>query len=143
MLAAIRLVRPSYVIVENVAALLDGDLGVVLGDLAALGYDAEWHCIPAVALGYNHERDRVWIIAHAEGVRRRWGRDGWTFSQSDELKRLGEGKRRPREAQPRPVGVADGIPDWSHRIGALGNSVIPDIPEIIGKAILQAEGLNP
>ena len=43
--------RPRFVIVENVAALLGRGLGDVLGDLAALGYDAEWHCIPASAVG--------------------------------------------------------------------------------------------
>src|SRR5690554_653526 len=42
---------PRYVIVENVAALLSRGLDRVLRDLAALGYDAEWHCIPASALG--------------------------------------------------------------------------------------------
>lgn len=55
-------VRPRYVIVENVAALLGRGHGEVLGDLAALGYDAEWHCIPAAAVGAPHRRDRVWII---------------------------------------------------------------------------------
>src|ERR1700730_2965674 len=55
-------VRPSYVIVENVAALLARGLDRVLGDLAALGFDAEWHCIPASAVGAPHRRDRVWII---------------------------------------------------------------------------------
>ena len=39
--------RPRYVIVENVAALLSRGLGDVLGSLAAVGYDAEWHCVPA------------------------------------------------------------------------------------------------
>lgn len=56
-------IRPRYVIVENVAALLGRGLGDVLGDLAALGYDAEWHCIPASAVGAPHQRDRVWIVA--------------------------------------------------------------------------------
>src|SRR5690242_16109830 len=53
--------RPRYVIVENVAALLSGPseqpgewFGVVLGDLATLGFDAEWHCIPASAIGARH-----------------------------------------------------------------------------------------
>jgi DNA (cytosine-5)-methyltransferase 1 len=41
------LVQPAYVIVENVSALLSRGLDAVLGDLAAVGYDAEWHCIPA------------------------------------------------------------------------------------------------
>lgn len=59
--------RPRYAIVENVAALLSGDrgrwFGRVLGDLAALGYCIEWHCIPASNLGAPHRRDRAWIIA--------------------------------------------------------------------------------
>jgi DNA (cytosine-5)-methyltransferase 1 len=63
--------RPAYVIVENVAALLGRGLGTVLGDLAALGFDAEWHCIPASAVGAPHRRDRVWIVAHPN---RRHGR---------------------------------------------------------------------
>jgi DNA (cytosine-5)-methyltransferase 1 len=50
--------RPRYVIVENVAALLGRGLERVLGDLAALGFDAEWHCIPASAVGAPHRRDR-------------------------------------------------------------------------------------
>ena len=58
-------VRPRYVIVENVAALLGRGLERVLGDLAALGFDAEWHCIPASAVGAPHRRDRVWIVAYA------------------------------------------------------------------------------
>lgn len=58
--------RPSYVIVENVAALLSRGLGDVLGDLAAIRYDAEWHCIPASYVGAPHDRDRIWIIAHPE-----------------------------------------------------------------------------
>ena len=62
-------VRPRYVIVENVAALLGRGLERVLGDLAALGFDAEWHCIPASAVGAPHRRDRVWIVADAAGAR--------------------------------------------------------------------------
>jgi DNA (cytosine-5)-methyltransferase 1 len=57
-------VRPRWVIVENVSALLGRGLGDVLGDLAALGYDAEWHCIPAAYVGAPHRRDRIWIVAY-------------------------------------------------------------------------------
>ena len=60
-------VRPRYVIVENVAALLGRGLDRVLGDLAALGFDAEWHCIPASAVGAPHRRDRLWLVAYAAG----------------------------------------------------------------------------
>ena len=54
--------RPRYVIVENVAALLARGMGTVLGDLSSLGYDAEWHVIPASAVGAPHRRERVWIV---------------------------------------------------------------------------------
>jgi DNA (cytosine-5)-methyltransferase 1 len=67
--------RPRYVIVENVSALLGRGLHRVLGDLAALGFDAEWHCIPASAVGAPHRRDRIWIIAHAVSRVRDWRTD--------------------------------------------------------------------
>jgi DNA (cytosine-5)-methyltransferase 1 len=35
--------------------------------------------------------------------------------------------------------VANGVPDRAHRLAALGNAVVPQIPELIGRAILQAE----
>ena len=63
----VRELRPAFVIVENVAALLGRGLGDVLGDLASLGYDAWWDCIPASAVGAPHRRDRLWIVAYARG----------------------------------------------------------------------------
>ena len=72
---AIEALTPRYVIIENVAALRSRGLDQVLGSLAAIGYDAEWHCIPASAVGAPHRRDRVWIVAYAESTRT-WGNDG-------------------------------------------------------------------
>lgn len=60
----IRILRPWYVIVENVAGLRNAGMGRVIGALAALGYVGEWDCIPASILGAPHERDRVWIVGH-------------------------------------------------------------------------------
>jgi len=62
---AIRELRPRYVFVENVSALLARGVDRVLGDLASLGYNAEWECIPASAVGAPHRRDRVWLVAYA------------------------------------------------------------------------------
>lgn len=64
---ALRVVRPRIAVLENVAALLSRGLDVVLRDLASVGYDAEWHCIPASAVGAPHRRDRIWIIADPRG----------------------------------------------------------------------------
>jgi DNA (cytosine-5)-methyltransferase 1 len=74
--------RPRYVLVENVSALLARGLGAVLGELAALGYDAEWDCLPASAFGAPHQRDRLWLVAYpgGDGVRQfaeRDQRQGW------------------------------------------------------------------
>ncbi len=63
---ALCVVRPRHGIVENVAALLSDGMGTVLGDLAEGGIDAEWDCVPALAVGAPHERDRVWIVTHAD-----------------------------------------------------------------------------
>jgi DNA (cytosine-5)-methyltransferase 1 len=63
--------RPRYVIVENVAALRSRGLGSVLGEMAALGYDAEWDCVPASAIGAPHRRDRIWLVAYPSSERGR------------------------------------------------------------------------
>ena len=57
-------IRPKYAIIENVANLRSTGLISVLQDLWEIGYDAEWHCIPASAFGAPHRRDRIWIIAY-------------------------------------------------------------------------------
>ncbi|WP_372570383.1 DNA cytosine methyltransferase [Ruegeria jejuensis] len=65
----LRMVRPRLALLENVAALLNRGMGTVLGSLAAIGYDAEWHCVPLSAHGAPHRRDRVCILAYPEGER--------------------------------------------------------------------------
>ena len=57
-------IKPKAVIIENVAALRSRGLDVVLRDLNEVGYDAEWHCIPASHCGASHSRDRIWILAY-------------------------------------------------------------------------------
>jgi DNA (cytosine-5)-methyltransferase 1 len=132
--------RPRFALVENVAALLNRGMGRVLGDLAEIGYDAEWHCIPAYYAGPPQPRDRVWIVAYdpswIEQSRRTSGdivglqslvlREGWPANDYAD--------------QPNIPGVAWRVPNRFHRISALGNAVVPQIPELIGKAILAAEG---
>ena len=64
-------VRPTFVYVENSPILTSRGLGVVLGDLAEMGYDAEWGVLGAADVGANHERERIWIVAHDNSQRRR------------------------------------------------------------------------
>jgi len=67
---AICSLRPKFVLVENVSALLTRGLDIVLGDLAQVGYDAEWHCITAASVGAPHRRDRIFILAYSNSRRR-------------------------------------------------------------------------
>lgn len=62
-------IRPRYAIIENVRGLLSCGIEIVLRDLAALGYDAEWEVLPAAALGAPHHRERVFIVAYPDGQR--------------------------------------------------------------------------
>ena len=81
-------VRPRFVFVENSPMLTSRGLGRVLGDLAAMGFDAKWGVLGAADIGANHQRDRIWIVAKRDrqishslhnGV-------GWGKQQSKSLK---------------------------------------------------------
>ena len=65
----VREVRPRYVFVENSPMLTSRGLGRVLGDLAEMGFDAEWGVVSASDTGAPHLRERIWIVAHAMRVR--------------------------------------------------------------------------
>ena len=67
----IREVEPRYVYVENSPALTFRGLDIVLGDLAALGFDAEWGVLGASDIGAPHKRERIWIVASANADRSR------------------------------------------------------------------------
>ena len=146
-------IRFDYIILENVAELLSGPndnagawFARILADLASIGYDAEWQNIPASALGAAHRRERIWIIAYPQCA-------GWqgpiaddcifisTFTpfaihfdgSLDGWCRLAERSAPIRSGNGLPVGVE------RSRIKACGNAVVPQIPELIGRAILAAE----
>ena len=84
-------IRPRYAIFENVTALLSGDNGKwferVLWDISQVGYDAEWHCIPASELGAHHHRDRVWIICYPQHTR-------WDATEVREGNQKGNGSHK-------------------------------------------------
>jgi DNA (cytosine-5)-methyltransferase 1 len=134
--------RPSWVVIENVSALRSRGLDRVLGEIAALGFDAEWHCIPASAVGAPHERDRIWIVAYPYGRYRDWRSGvlevGWIALKSQTAKD-GEPEGVQWRAEPDVGRVAYGVPARLERLTALGNALVPQIPEIIGKAIMSAK----
>ena len=135
---AIRIIRelqPKIALMENSAALLGRGMGRVVGALAEIGYDAEWHCIPASHVGAPHNRDRVWIIAYPIGCE--WGNESY----------YGAVGRVGREQQSFPWdqdwevalrefrGMDDGTSYRVDRVDTIRNSVVPQIPELIARRI--------
>ena len=160
-------VRPKYTIFENVAGLLTGESGRwfdrLLCDLAEGGFILEWECIPASSIGAPHHRDRVYGIAYPSEV-------GWLgiFSKADLKVERNMGKhsgadwfgcgagswsdwqaktRQEIFSQPLIARKNDGFSGWMDRNSRLGNSIVPEIPERIGRAIMAVtypmEGQNP
>ena len=62
LIRTIRMVRPKFFILENVSALINNGLDIVLRDIYEAGYDAEWCCIPSSFVGACHQRDRWWLV---------------------------------------------------------------------------------
>jgi DNA (cytosine-5)-methyltransferase 1 len=217
-LKAIREIRPGYAVIENVSALTNRGLWVVLADLAKEGYDAEWTDIRASDVGAPHRRERIFIVAYPNKSRLDRGiinpfqegyetfREGWDRPQcviksdgnnqrdvadpqrqrcdagcdnerehpnsaegqhNEEAEQLrqgfrsvtsessyvsnpniqrweGRGKTEIRfkelwdgwwAAEPDVGRVANGIPFRVDRIKCLGNAVVPQVAEVIAKAI--------
>jgi len=206
----VRVLRPRYMLVENVpTVLVRGDDGVVpldliAGDLAEIGYDLRWDCVPAASLGAPHRRDRWFGIAYpqreqlrlepvgelgagsapvavvdgaerhladATGDGRRQGRargpagDGahWSAVWPQALAHT-EGQRRSAlrtystgetwaddiaghagqrrgadtwAVEPGVGRVADGVPSRVDRLRALGNAVVPQVAEHVGRLIVE------
>lgn len=134
-------VGPGFVLVENVAGLvMGGGIGIVLGALDELGYDAVWDSVSAADVGAPHERERVWVVAHAKrlgGIP--WGqaipkskRDMGGLQLPDSkgywngLRTEGATKETIWKVYPGPFlhRVADGMADWPYRIKQCGNGVV-------------------
>lgn len=201
----VRELRPRFVLVENVPGLLSAGMGEVLGDLAGLGYDAEWESLPASAFGAPHRRDRVFIVAYSATLlgiaigggkpnrilsevlanteidgRQPWGpRDTTERTPGREFNRGGIGSELPDVAGQGPsdgpasrifpsdtqgqgwmdaeferrcrawwsvesdVGrVAHGTSKRVDRLRCLGNSVVPQVAEWLGRRILETSTMG-
>lgn len=150
----IRSVGPRYVLLENVSALVRDAraFGAVLGDLHALGFDAEWATLRASDFGAPTNRERVYVLAYAAGVNRlsrdRMGAGGiWMSPLATRGLRgldLAEKRTAAREwlaTEPRVDRLVDGVPDQSHRLRVIGNAVVPAVTEHLGRLIVEDASL--
>lgn len=168
--------RPKWVIIENVGNLTNLGLGIVLRDLAKIGYDAEWHCIRASDVGLPHKRERLFIVSYPSKQRfdGHFEQDG--HLQIDKERHLAEmdSERAKCFFESFEAGqvlsygqlkaelcsfpsqfttiselrrVTDGVSskldekDRRRRIKQLGNAVVPQIAEAIGRMILRYKEL--
>lgn len=132
--AVIEHVQPAAVLIENVPGLRQSGLRIVLADLARLGFDAEWSTLSACAVGAPHMRKRLFVLAHANGE----GSQGHGAERG-----LGEGGGEIEAAgcdwwatEPDVGRVANGIPDRVDRLRTLGNSVVPQVAEWVGRRLM-------
>jgi DNA (cytosine-5)-methyltransferase 1 len=181
--------RPRYVLVENVPGLYTAGGSEVLADLATLGYDAEWHSIPATAVGAPHIRYRFFLVAYTSspgrqqisgstyenegqhaggspeetdqltgnGQRNRpgimantpgvfgkefsWDEPGrfLSYNEPPEIQHYQRRENSPTnwwEFEPNVGRVAHGVPSRVDRLRGLGNAVVPQLAEWIGRRIL-------
>lgn len=152
----VRELRPKFLLLENSPELLRGGMGDILAALAEIRYDAEWDCIPAASVGAPTIRDRIWILAYSGSefgepkgridIQSRCyylfpERDDWAQKERGhdwELVEMVPGVH-PRSTEDwwtRQSNVArsvNGIPRElvDARNSALGNAVVPQIPELI------------
>ena len=142
-------VEPRYVFVENSPMLTSRGLGRVLGDLASLGYDARWGVLGACDAGAPHRRDRIWIVANAQGIGSKSGtlHDGniisalprkvssnkpiATSSGSEDVAQPWDYRPSKRErwwqTEPDVGRVANGVAARVDRLAALGNGQVPAV----------------
>ena len=132
LLRVVRLVGPRYIVLENVAAITYRGMDDVLGALAEAGYDAEWACIPAAAVGACHRRDRWWCVAYASGADR-GRRAGSTTHPPHMLSHGGAGQQQgqlggravpepgdgDRTAAPDPIELGSSGAQWPSAIARL------------------------
>lgn len=185
----IRELRPKWVLAENVPGLYSANngrfFGNILRDLAESGYDAEWDCIPAAAVGAPHRRYRVFIVAYRQNQYGKWSiskgnqteQSEGTFGDRSSLSQFVADANRTGLAEwqgsifakgtfpaldrcdwwttePRLGELVDGIspelargfirlvkgcPDRVNKLRALGNAVVPQVIEWIGRRIIQVD----
>lgn len=143
LLRLIRTLRPRYALMENVTGHLSLGFGRVVGDLAESGYDAEWQVLSARQFGAGHRRERLFVLAYPSSPGRERFKSlkrPFIFKKtSQSINRNGIigswlELERDRSSLRNYHGVS--ISMERKRLQCIGNAVVPQIAEVIGKMIL-------
>ncbi len=128
-------VQPAFAFVENSPAIAFRGLGVVLGDLAELGYDARWGVFSAADVGARHQRERMWIVAgHWDTAQNADMQERRFYETSKESVRvMSEGI----SAEPEMGRKVDGLAYWMDRLAAIGNGQVPAVVRLAWEILSQ------
>lgn len=138
----IREIRPRIALLENVPGHLSMGFGRVLGDLAEMGYDAEWGVLPAGAFGAHAPRSRLFVVAFcpdadSHRLQRREHRESGPWG-TESFKALVQGEVQLSVSAGSRGGVSDGIPNRIHRLRAIGNAIVPACAEYVGRCVMRS-----
>ena len=138
LIRVIRMVRPKYVVLENVAAILNRGLDIVLRELSEAGYDAEWAVISASSLGACHRRSRWWLVAYPNSKRLQGLRGEYELQESCKERTFTwrnsgitlNPNWKGYKSKPTLCRGDDGLSNRVDRLKALGNSIVPAVAAI-------------
>ena len=133
-------VRPRFVFVENSPMLVVRGLGTVLGDLAAMGFNARWGVLGARCCGGPIERERIWIACTDKGNGQAWvgNLEDWTAKILKAV--AGECPKFWLQAPPVDFGMVDGVDSYLDQVAAIGNGQVPAVVELAWKTLTGIEG---
>lgn len=150
-LESISALRPDYAILENVPGHITLGLSTVLGDLAAIGYDAEWHLVRASSIGGSHRRERLFIVAYPDHSRRdHWNENRISSAPAPDRTEVFEPTYASDSVETSrghwiPFAdvdrTTDGFPSRLDRLRGLGNAVVPQVAEVIGRLVMTHAGM--
>jgi DNA (cytosine-5)-methyltransferase 1 len=140
-------IRPRIVFVENSPMLVNRGLGIVLGNLASLGYDAQWGMFRGTDVGLAHHRQRIFIYAHTSQDKHFGNKvsiGGWSnsirskrilgkneqewMSWRDDMVSLGITERAGSYTEGRRIFY--GVADCLDRMSAIGNGQVPAVVKL-------------
>jgi DNA (cytosine-5)-methyltransferase 1 len=129
-------IEPEWCLIENSPLLTIRGLGIVLGDLATMGYDARWGVLGACDVGEIHRRERIWILANSDknkySEQNKSGQRGKSrqFDREDLRNRKNIAKENRRQFESINDRIVNGMANQMDRLAAIGNGQVPSVAAI-------------
>jgi len=125
-------IKPKIIFAENSSLLRTRGLGIVLQDLAQMGYDARWCVLGARHIGANHKRSRMWVLAYpSSGGLQGSGQKFQIWAKSNHIQNMVRWTRL-QNSIPKPYGIGSRyeVANFMDRVQAIGNGQVPDVAAI-------------